>query len=539
MTMAMSSGRLGSHRMCLLCTTRWFPACLGALVLLASWAVLAATWGARHFVIPQPHQVLIALVINRFYLDNLLVTGWEAARGFVAGNLIALALAAFCLLLPGARKTVTRLAAASYCVPAVAVAPLLAVLLDMDRSKVIVSALSVVFTTTLGTVLGLSNATSSSLDLVHANGGGPLFALWHVRLRAAASAMVGALALSAPAAVLGAIVAEFLGGDAGIGVAMVSAQRNLQIPSAWGLAVVATGASALAYLGISLLGKRLRFAVVTSDAPDRRVPDAQGPHGHRGLSHRIAAAGGRVCGAVLGTALAWWALLTLLDLDPYLAKTPVDIYRYLMSVPNAAGNRELILGGLLTTLRDCLGGYLAGTVLGVLLAVAMVGSPFAEAMFMPVAVAMQATPLVAVTPLVGLVFGRGVLGVVVLATAITVVPTLVNVLAAVRAVPAPALDLARAHGMGWLRSVSSIRLRYALPALAMSARIAIPGALLGATIAEYLITLSGLGWVISMALVNSDLITLWTAVTVVTATAVTLFSLLTWLETAALRRLAG
>jgi ABC-type nitrate/sulfonate/bicarbonate transport system permease component len=73
----------------------------------------------------------------------------------------------------------------------------------------------------------------------------------------------------------------------------------------------------------------------------------------------------------------------------------------------------------------------------------------------------------------------------------------------------------------------------------MSARIAIPGALLGATIAEYLITLWGLGWVISMSLVNSDLITLWTAVTVLTVTAVGLFSVLTWLESVAMRGMAG
>jgi ABC-type nitrate/sulfonate/bicarbonate transport system permease component len=160
-------------------------------------------------------------------------------------------------------------------------------------------------------------------------------------------------------------------------------------------------------------------------------------------------------------------------------------------------------------------------------------------MFLPVALAVQATPLVAVTPLVGLLFGRGMLGVTVLATAITIVPTLINVLASVRAVPAPALDLARAYGMGEIRSGWTIRLRYALPALAVSARIAIPGALLGATIAEYLITLSGLGWVISMALVDSDLTALWTAVTAVTATAVILFSFLTGLEKTALRRLAG
>lgn len=520
------SGRALDH-------TRWFPSTLGVLVLLAVWSVVAHAWGARRFLVPEPYSVVKALIADQFYYDNLVVTGWEAVRGFVAGNLIALTLAALCLLRPGTGRALTRLAAASYCVPAVAIAPVLAVLLDLDQAKVIVSAMSVVFTTTLGAVLGLSSATASSLDLVHVTGGSRLFALWHVRVRAAVPAMVTALALSAPAAVLGAIVAEFLGGDAGIGAAMVSAQRNLQTPRAWALVLLATGVSAVAYLGITLLGRRLRFVAVSSAAGAGRPPDAERATGHRSRSRRVAAGIGRVGAAVSGTAVVWWALLKVFGLDPYLAKTPAEVIGHLVTDPNAAANRELILGGLLLTLRDCVGGYLLGTVLGVLLAVAMLGSRFAEAMFMPIALAMQATPLVAVTPLVGLVFGRGLVGVTVLATAITLVPTLVNVLAALRAVPAPALDLAKVYGMGWIRSVWTVRLRYALPALAMSARIAIPGALLGATIAEYLITLWGLGWVISMALVNSDLITLWTAVTVLTATAVALFSLLTWLESVA------
>ena len=509
------------------------------LVLLAIWWVLAAAWGSRRYLIPEPYSVVRALVADQFDYDNLLVTGWEAVRGFLAGNLIAFALAAVCLLLPSTRRTLTRLAAASYCVPAVAIAPLLAVLLDLDKAKVIVSALSVVFITTLGTVLGLSNATASSLDLVHVNGASRLFALWHVRVRAAVPAMVSALALSAPAAVLGAIVAEFIGGDAGIGAAMVSAQRNLQIPRAWALALLATLVSPLAYAGINLLGTRLRFVAVSNEAASGRSPDADGRHNRGTTARRFLVGVGRVGGAVLGTIVVWWALLAIFDLDPYLAKTPAQVIGHLVTDPNATANRKLIFGGLLITLRDCLGGYLLGTVLGVLLAVTMLSSRFVQAMFMPIALALQTTPLVAVTPLVGLVFGRGLLGVTVLATAITLVPTLVNVLAALRAVPVPALDLARAYGMGWLRSVWTIQLRYALPALTMSARIAIPGALLAATIAEYLITLSGLGSVISMALVNSDLITLWTAVTVVTVVAVILFSLLTWLETAAMHRLAS
>jgi ABC-type nitrate/sulfonate/bicarbonate transport system permease component len=515
--------------------TQWFPAALGVLVLLACWVMAAFNGGTGRHVIPQPLTVVQTMVQDRFYLASLATTGWEALRGFLAGNLIALVLAVFCVLVPSTQKTVTRLAAASYCAPAVAVGPVLAVLLDPDTAKVVISALSVTFITLLGAVLGLSSTPVSALDLVHVTGGSRLFALLRVRIRAAIPALVAAIGLSAPAALLGAIVGEYLGGDRGLGVAMVQAQQALEIPRTWALAILSTAVAGLAYLIIAAAGRRLRFVAVTSElagATGWRPASTELPLLRR-LGGRILA----VLGAVAGTCLAWWALVAGSGLDPYLAKTPSQVGAYLFTDTDAAAHRSAILAALSTTLRDAGAGYLAGTVLAVVLATLMLSSRFAEAMFMPLALALRSIPLVAMTPLVGLVFGRGLLGVTVLATMITLVPTLVNVSAALREVPAPATDLLRCYAMGWARSMITVRLRYALPALAASARIAIPGALLGAMLAEYLATGNGLGQLIALSTINSDFLMLWTAVTVVTVVSVVLYSLLTWLEAVALRRM--
>lgn len=526
-----------------LLATRWFASALGVLVLLGCWSLAALFGGTSRHVIPQPFTVLRAMVADGFYLDNLLTTGWEALRGFVIGNVLALLLAGLCLLLPGAQRTLTRLAAASYCAPAVAVGPVLAVILDPDQAKVIISALSVLFTTMLGAVLGLSSAPTSALELVHVTGGSPMFALLRIRLRAAVPAVLAAIGLSVPAALLGAIVGEYLGGDRGLGVALVQAQLALQVPRTWALALLTTGVAGLAYLVISLLGRRLRFVAVTSELvgaePTRRAGAGTAHRAPRSPAGRLATGAARAVLVVLGTCLVWWLLLRVLGLDPYLAKTPLDVLEYLATSPDAAAHRAAIGQGLAITLRDALGGYLVGTVLAVLLAVLMLSSRFAESMFLPLALALRSVPLVAMTPLVALVFGRGLLGVTALATTITVVPTLVNLVAALREVPAPATDLLRAYAVSWPRAMFTVRLYYALPALAMSARIAIPGALLGATLAEFLITGEGLGRLIALSTINSDFQALWAAVVVVTAVSVVLFSTLSWLEATALRRLAG
>jgi ABC-type nitrate/sulfonate/bicarbonate transport system permease component len=531
------SPRAGAGTPRALLATRWFPAALGVVVLVACWSLVALLWGSRHNVVPQPLAVLRTLFADGFYLPSVGTTGWEALRGFVAGTVVALLLASVCLVAPGTRKTLTRLAAASYCAPAVAIGPILAVLLDQDQAKVIISALSVLFTTMLGAVLGLSSAPVSALELVHVSGGSRWFALLRVRVRAAVPSLVAALGLSAPAALLGAIVGEYLGGDSGLGVALVQAQLALQVPRTWALALLATGIAGLAYLVIALLGRRLRFVAVTSELT------AAGPAGGRTATRapavRVGIAVAKALAGLVGTVLVWWGLLLALGLDDYLAKTPWQVLQYLVGGPDATAHRELILRGLAVTLRDALGGYLVGTVAAVALAVIMLSSPFVESMFLPIAFALRSIPLVAMTPLVALVFGRGVLGVVALATAITLVPTLVNLVAALREVPAPAIELTRAYALSWARAMFTVRLYYALPALAMSARIAVPGALLGATLAEYLANGQGLGGLISVSTINSDFLTLWAAVTVVTAVSVLLFSILSWLETVALRRLTG
>jgi ABC-type nitrate/sulfonate/bicarbonate transport system permease component len=513
---------------------RWLPAALGVAVLLACWTLAALLGGGSRHVVPLPTDVVRTMISDGFYLPSVAVTGWEALRGFIAGNLIALAMATVCLLVPATELGLTRIAAASYCAPAVAVGPVLSVLLSQDQAKVIIAALSVLFTTLLGTVYGLAQTPASALDLVHVTGGNRWFALTRVRVRAAMPAIIAALGLSAPSALLGAIVGEYLGGDRGLGVALVQAQQALEVPRTWALALLSTGLAGLMYLVISLLGRRLRFVAVTSEA-------AQAPgRNERGTARTtlpgIAGVTGKALAATAGTVLIWWAVVTVPRLDPYLAKTPMQVIVYLVGDPEAAKSIPAALG---VTLRDALGGYLAGTVLAVLLALFMLSSRFAEAMVLPVALALRSIPLVAMTPLIALIFGRGLLGVTVLATSITLVPTLVNVVAALHVVPAPAIELTRAYAMGWTRSMVTVRLRYALPALAVSARIAIPGALLGATLSEYLVTSTGLGGLISVATSNSDFDALWAAVVVVTTVSVVLFSGLTWLENIALRRLVS
>ena len=83
---------------------------------------------------------------------------------------------------------------------------------------------------------------------------------------------------------------------------------------------------------------------------------------------------------------------------------------------------------------------------------------------MPVAITLRSVPLVAMTPLIALIFGRGVVGVTVVVGIVTFFPTLVNVAVGLRSAPELACDLVRASGGSRLMVVRKVQLLYALPA---------------------------------------------------------------------------
>jgi ABC-type nitrate/sulfonate/bicarbonate transport system permease component len=232
----------------------------------------------------------------------------------------------------------------------------------------------------------------------------------------------------------------------------------------------------------------------------------------------------------------WYGLVKGLGLSSYIAKTPDQVFSYLFTGPGAGAHLGHMFEQLAQTLRDAAIGYAVGTAVAIAAAALFLSSKLVEGMFLPIVMTLRAVPLVAMTPLIALIFGRGLATVAVLAGAVTFVPTLVIVLAALRAVPKPATELAHVYGMGRMRAFG-IQMVYASPALAASARVALPGSILGAVLAEILATGNGIGNVVAISIGSSEYLTLWSALTVLTAVTALLYALLSRLESATIARL--
>jgi len=208
-----------------------------------------------------------------------------------------------------------------------------------------------------------------------------------------------------------------------------------------------------------------------------------------------------------------------------------------MTGPGGPANRSELLSALAITIRDAALGYVGGTAVAVAVALAVVMRRDVAQTVMPVAIALRSVPLVALVPVLTLVLGQGLESVTVIAGIVTFFPTLVNVAQGLRSAPATAFDLFAAYGASDFEILRKARLPYALPAIFASARIAAPGALLGAILAEWLSTGQGLGDLMVTSSSTANYSMLWAGVVAITTVSILIYNAVSAIERPVVARL--
>lgn len=241
----------------------WVGGLVGALAIVVLWWVASFTLFQNSGAIPSP-----VAVIGKFFdgaqwsatLNNAGATVGSAATGYLWGNVAAVALSALVLLLPFLAEIVNQIAIVTYCIPLVAIGPILVITFgraDPSGASVVLAAMSVFFTTVVGCLVGLRAAPRTSLDLIRAYGGSKWTMLRKVQLIAALPSLFAALKIAAPAAFLGAVLAEYLGsgGDSTMGRALIAAQSQSDAPQLWYLALVSGLIAGAGYLLVGLVAR--------------------------------------------------------------------------------------------------------------------------------------------------------------------------------------------------------------------------------------------------------------------------------------------
>lgn len=220
----------------------------------------------------------------------------------------------------------------------------------------------------------------------------------------------------------------------------------------------------------------------------------------------------------------WEGAIVLFNIPPFVLPRLGTI------VQHAASNFGKLSGALWATLGEAVGGYALGSVLGLLLAVAMLLVKPLERIVLPLAVAVNSVPTVAYAPIFLIWFGLGPASKVALITLAVGFTMLVNALHGLKLADESAVNLMRSFGAGPLGIVWRLRLPCAMPSVVTALRISVPRSMIVAIVGEMLGAYGGLGRVIYESTQQIDLLSVWSAVLFASVASMVAYGALVWLD---------
>lgn len=194
---------------------------LSILCGLALWEFLVDVSQFPEFILPAPSQILSRFLVSvqsGVLLHHTLITLWEVVLGLALGTSLALLSGYFLAHHPVIEKVFFPYIIASQAIPMAAIAPLLVIWLGSGiASKVLICSLTVFFPIQINVIIGLREIPRNLQDLMKSMRATPQAILKYLEIPGALPVIFGGLRISSTLSVIGAVVGELTGADAGLG----------------------------------------------------------------------------------------------------------------------------------------------------------------------------------------------------------------------------------------------------------------------------------------------------------------------------------
>ncbi|HCG01556.1 MAG TPA: nitrate ABC transporter permease [Chloroflexi bacterium] len=229
--------------------------------------------------------------------------------------------------------------------------------------------------------------------------------------------------------------------------------------------------------------------------------------------------------ALLAAALVAWELyVDLAKVPDYLVPGPLAIFR------SAIDDRDLLLQNAVPTLEIALFGFALAVVVGAGLGVLIHMSAALERTLYPIVIASQTVPVLALAPVLVLIFGFTLTPKLVIVALVCFFPITVNLVDGFKSVEPDLVRLVRSLGAGRWKLFRTVEWPAALPFLFSGAKVAVTYSVVGALFAEYVGSFEGLGHLMTEKQSQFDIAGLFAAMVVLTLIGVGLFVLVSAAE---------
>jgi NitT/TauT family transport system permease protein len=242
------------------------------VALVALWYLAVFAFHVPKYLLPLPDQVVARIWTDfSFLCGHAAVTTLVTAAGFLLSVLIGIPLAAALVGSPVLDKAIMPWLVLSQTFPKVALAPLIVVWFGLGFvPKVAVTFLVAFFPVVISTVVGLRSMENDMLELARSMRASRLQMFWRFRMPLALPSIFSGLKVSVAFSVVGAVIAEWVGANKGLGYLLLSANGSLDTELLFAVLFFLTVIGIVMYYGVELV-ERLAIpwhaSVRLKDAP--------------------------------------------------------------------------------------------------------------------------------------------------------------------------------------------------------------------------------------------------------------------------------
>jgi NitT/TauT family transport system permease protein len=233
------------------------------------------------FILPPPSQVAQALYrgfASGLYVQHLGYTLLETLLGFIAGSLLGFFLGTAVAMNRYVEFFLYPYIVMFQSLPKVALAPLIVVWFGLGlTSKVLNAALVAFFPLLVNTMVGLKSADEDRVNLMRSLAASDQQIFWMLRLPNALPFVMAGLDVAMIFALIGAIVAEFVGAQRGLGMLIQSMNFNMDVSGQFSILLVLSVVGLVLNRAIGLVRRRVMFwdpseKPVIETSPEQAAP---------------------------------------------------------------------------------------------------------------------------------------------------------------------------------------------------------------------------------------------------------------------------
>ena len=227
---------------------------LTVVMILLVWEAACYLFAIREFVLPSPSAIVRAAqtMDGEDWVLHVVATLRVALAGFLVSLVISIPLAVVLALSPMLSRSVYPILVVIQTTPIVAVAPIIALTLGIGEvPRIVIAAIISFFPLVISTTTGVLSTPQELLELSRSLRANRFREVMQIRLPYAVPHIFSALKVSITLAIVGAVVAEFVAGDRGLGYAILYTTSQYQ------------SALAFATLGALVITSLILFYIIT------------------------------------------------------------------------------------------------------------------------------------------------------------------------------------------------------------------------------------------------------------------------------------